>query len=125
MNRQILRLLVHALVALTLGFLCYVLFREHTWLNRLAPALSLPASATPVSRFLRWYLPDALWGYALCCVLSCVVSPLPACLLTAATGIAWEAAQAFLLVPGTGDLFDVLTYTLAGLLAVMITKKRG
>ena len=97
------------LLALLLGATIYVFF----WLEATNPA------------WIRFFLPDALWSYALCFALAgvwgnTVKSLILVSILDAGWGIFWETLQHFHLVPGTGDFWDVFVYIVAMLLAICV-----
>ncbi|MBQ3075845.1 MAG: hypothetical protein IJC26_07235 [Clostridia bacterium] len=72
---------------------------------------------------LRYYFPDFLWAYSLCCSFMTlypqkefrIFCPIP--WVTFGTGLAFEAAQFFHLVHGTGDIADTLLYLSAAFAA--------
>jgi len=73
----------------------------------------------------RFYLPDALWGYALQFTLSAIWGNTIKRLcftgmLTTAYGALWELLQYKSIAPGTGDPWDVFVYIVAAVLVVCI-----
>ena len=80
---------------------------------------------TVVNDFLltaSFYVPDALWAYALYFALSLFQNSFIATILTIGAGILWEVLQKTNLVNGTFDFFDIILYLIATLVAVIINK---
>ena len=115
---------LQAVGSLILGFLLYVLFRENTFFHSLFGLEGIFVSVqVPFGGLLRYYFPDFLWAYSLCCSLMTLYPqkdfrffcPIP--WVTFGTGLAFETAQFFHLVRGTGDLADILLYLSAAFAA--------
>ncbi len=71
---------------------------------------------------LSGYIPDFLWGYALCSALCIFNGEGVACVISTTFGILWEILQFLGAVRGTGDVIDMILYLTASLTAVMIIK---
>ena len=123
----------HSVGALLVGGAMYLLFRQGTYLHTFfrIPTTMLSAAVFPGGYVLRYYLPDFLWTYSLCCALYAVALPrgwgrigLPLC--AAGLGGLWEIGQWIGLVSGTGDVWDMVTYGLAAIVAFYINiRKEG
>lgn len=130
-------LLLSSLAALVTGALIYIFFRRQTiftaYLGRFGVKAGAYSSADiPFGDFIRYYLPDYLWGYALCCQAAALFDVLRikkdgAYILCAAVGIAWEVLQWSGVVSGTGDCVDCIMYLTAVGTVVLIEKsfKKG
>lgn len=119
--------------AILIGGLLYILFRPHTYVANIFEQFSyiaeIRAWMRPVScDFIRFYLGDFLWMFALCCGLYAIFLPdanggMLCVVAAAACGIAWEALQWLTVATGTGDWVDVLMYVLACVAANIINRK--
>ena len=124
-----------SLFSLTLGTCMYVLFRENSYIGTVAGNFhiihNVRALIKPLSSsFLKFYFPDFLWGFSLCCGLLAIYIPAKkGCLICVGTAIScgctWELLQYLGLVRGTGDLHDMLMYLLAGVLCIIINIVRS
>ena len=117
---------IHAILSLVVGALIYFLFRPHTlflsWLVINAPLAHL---SFPTDMVVRYYLPDALWSYALCFSLYRLHLPsvrkaIFFSLGAIAFGCLWEGLQYFDYVPGTGDCLDCVAYGVGSVMALCI-----
>ncbi len=132
MSRRVRNFLL-SVVSLTCGGLLYVLFRETTYLSKIFERFPFVSHSREVVSFLScdfvaFYLPDFLWGFALCSGLLAIfdsgIRGSLVCVLTALFwGVAWEMAQYAGVVSGTGDVVDVLMYLVAAGVAVIIHVK--
>jgi len=71
---------------------------------------------------LSFYLPDALWAYALYYTLSLIHKSWISVFLTFLTSICWELLQQYNIVNGTFDYIDIFMYLMAILIAIIIKK---
>ena len=132
MSRRGLNILLGGL-SLTVGGLLYICFREGTYVAQLLSCINgiteLQAICRPIrSHFLRYYLPDFLWGLSLGCYLQAVHLPerhgVFICgSVVVVLGAGWEFAQFMNIVSGTADLLDVLMYLAAGVVTVIMNYK--
>ena len=94
----------------------YVLFRPHTlFFSLFVSRAPLARFSFPGDDFVLYFLPDVLWGSALCFFLFFLHLPPPkkAILLSLTAfvfGCFWEELQLSGIVSGTGDLLDCLAY---------------
>lgn len=119
--------------ALMFGGALYVLFRQTTYVAGLFNSITFIGKLCDYFSefscdFIRFYLPDFLWGFALCCGLLSIFSPskttLTGCAITTfLCGCTWEILQYYSIISGTGDLKDITMYLLAVILAVIINLK--
>lgn len=132
MSRRSINILLGT-AALVLGCGLYVLFRSSTyvagvfsgfqWIRFLREWLAPFACG-----FLKFWLPDFLWGFSFGCYLQAIYLPKgKAALLLGGIslvfGILWELMQYFAVVPGTGDVLDILLYFLASIICTLINLK--
>ena len=126
--------LILGFAALFCGFFLYVLFREETYIAKLfrwIPALRelRDASRTGANAFAKYYLPEFLWGFSLCCFLRAVYPKgkwmgMICAAVAFAAGLLWETLQLWGAVGGTFDILDITAYFTASLLAIIILKER-
>ncbi len=107
--------LINSLLSLVTGVICYLLGRTN-FLN----GVSIETKSVLLK--LSFYLPDALWSYALYFAVSLIHKSWISAFLTFFTGICWELLQQFHVVNGTFDCIDILMYLMAILIAVIIKK---
>lgn len=120
--------------ALLCGFFLYVLLREETYIAKLFrwhPVLAEIQNALNenANAFIKYYLPDFLWAFSLCCFLRAVYwagkwTGMICAAVTFAAGALWECLQYCGAVAGTGDILDMAAYFTASLLAMIILKER-
>lgn len=132
MSRRIQNILL-SVAALLLGGLLYILFRETTYIAKLFNGIAYISYAREfVSAlscdFVALYLPDFLWGFALCSGLLAIFDPdkrgaLGCAFAALLWGVVWEISQYTGMVSGTGDMADVLMYLTAIVIAVIIHTK--
>ena len=130
-NRQKNSLL--CLGALMLGAVVYILFRPNTWVSHLFDGIEFivdlrSAVASPSRNWFRYYVPDLLWAFALCCGIQAIYEPehkgVLFCALTAlCCGVVWEMLQWSRIVTGTGDVWDILMYLTGSVLSILINVK--
>lgn len=130
MSRRKMYILLSA-VSLMLGVTIYILFRENSYIGIVFGRFSLILVAREMLEwlscdFLKFYLPDYLWGFSLCCGLHAIYTPerngsVICTGIAILCGCAWEWMQYEEIVSGTGDICDVLMYLLAGLRVSSLT----
>lgn len=121
-------------IALGLGGALYVLFRENTILAKLVDRLY---SFAAIRRYLptgdllllRFYFPDLLWSFSLCCGFVVIFGAERSAVLWAAGGAfvascMWELLQLGEIVGGTGDILDILMYLAGCILSIKINLKK-
>lgn len=125
--------LVLGVAALVVGAFIYILFRDGTylgkvasniWLVRVMRQFLLPCD----SAFVNYYLPDFLWAFSLASILQLTLQTFAfgkmlSGVTAVACGIMWECLQICGVVTGTGDLWDIVMYLLAGILSIYINCK--
>ena len=127
---------VHILLSSTahiLGGMIYVLFRENTYIavffRQIPPVFSLQNMLRSANfAFLKFYFPDFLWGFSLCCALHAIFTPglkgsILCCFAAVLCGAVWEGLQFCSLFSGTGDWWDVVMYFFAGICCLFIHNK--
>lgn len=119
--------------SLVLGWLIYILFRENSQIGVLFGSAYVQGLRKAVAwlscDFLQFYFPDFLWGFSLCSGLLAIYDPgLKGCIVCGCTaalcGYAWEWMQYINIVSGTGDIYDILMYSLAGFMCIIINLRR-
>ena len=113
-----------------LGGTLYLLFRENTIIsNRFETFCDLTSVRNLLSPFsndiFKYYLPDFLWAFSLCCGLNVlyekkVLRAIEAGIVTILFGCAWEILQYANIIFGTADIIDVILYLTASITSVMI-----
>lgn len=121
------------MTALLLGALCYIFFREQTFLasyfTHFPVVRELREILFPLSSaFFRYYFPDFLWAFSLSCGLYVIYVPnrkemLICSSVAVVCGVTWECLQYCGAISGTGDFFDVLMYISAGIIHARINLK--
>lgn len=123
----------HSIIALLIGFTDYILFRKgtylHNWFNITESDTFYDLSFFG-DVFLKYYLPDFLWAYALTMALFAVVLPKSKkhyifIIFVSLFGITWEILQKLSFVSGTFDIIDCFMYIIAAIIADLIYLKRG
>ena len=118
------------IASLLAGASIYAIFRENSYIGAFASNL-FPIEPikeflkTHTNSFFKFYLADFLWCFSLCLGLFAILVQkykyATFCVCTAfAFGTAWEVLQYVGLIRGTGDIFDVITYFLAALTAMIL-----
>lgn len=120
--------------SLIIGGFFYILFRETTYIGRLFGKLYFvqdlrKAFAFLSCDFLKYYLPDYLWCFALGCGLCVIDTASPKSVFIWATvavscGFLWEIMQYIGFINGTGDIWDMLMYFVAGISCIIINLRR-
>ena len=134
MNKNQIRFLTIGGIALLLGGAIYIFLRPSTYIARLIPEYSWLKTLREQLQwqwlnFLRFYFADYLWAFSLCCGLHLLFQPkrigsFLCAGITATYGAVLEFLQFFNIISGTGDVWDILMFILAGLTAVIINKKK-
>lgn len=114
--------LINSLTAVAAGGLIYVFLAKGTYINDFFGTEG--TSASFITEILRNYAADFLWAYGMCFALITVISPRAALVVSCVFSGAWEAAQAFGIISGTGDFIDFILCVAASITAVMIFKKK-
>ena len=122
-----------SIASLLTGGMLYTLFRETTYIGKafthFQPIVTLRCLLSQLeSNFLKFYFPDFLWGFSLGCGLQAILSPGKHNNLLCGFGVllcgtVWECMQAFGIVSGTADFWDVVSYCLAGALCITLNLK--
>lgn len=121
------------IVALILGLLIYVLFRENTYISKIVLSI-LPLNFLKEyffflnNKFVKFYFVDYLWAFSFSCWLHIIVKPtrtssVLCTFIVFFSGLFYELLQYFHVINGTGDIVDILLYLLAGLTVNIINKK--
>ena len=107
-----------------------MLFRKNTYISLLfSEGIVLKKIADIASTFendfLKFYVPDFLWGFSLCFGLFLIFEPklkgtFLCCITSFLYGTLWEILQMVGKLSGTGDYVDILMYLMASMLAATI-----
>ncbi len=118
------------LISLSLGGGIYIIFRENTFIAEIFDGFFLTAVlrrnlAQFSSEFIRYYLPDFLWGFSLCCGITALnftsrKALIISCLAGFLTGVLWELMQYSGVFSGVSDLADVAMYLVASILCIIV-----
>ena len=132
MSKRIANILL-SVISLTLGGLLYIVFRENShfsgWFNGFILVEEIRTHfAVFSSAFLKYYFPDFLWGFSLACGFVAIYNPKKQGVylcgaISFTLGCVWEALQAFSVVSGTGDFFDIMMYLISSIACIMINQK--
>lgn len=124
-----------AIISLLLGLICYLFFREKTYVSEIFDSIlnlkSIRSSFKFLENdFLKFYFPDYLWAVSFSCCLHIIFKPkiVGSIICTAVIslfGIVFELLQLIGIINGTGDIFDVCLYILGCFTVNIITLKRG
>ena len=133
MSKRNLNILL-SISALVIGGLIYILFRDNSYIAILfnhIPIIQYIRQHVTTLRvhFIKFYLPDLLWGFSLCSGLHAIYLPNAKtsvlCGITAfSCGAIWEIMQYMGILSGTGDLLDVLMYLFGCLVCIIINLRR-
>ena len=123
-----------SVIFLTLGALIYALYRPSSQIavfcDKIIALNSLRQALVVFENdFIKFYLPDFLWGISLCFSLFAVFQPslkgaIIISVVSVFCGICWEILQWTSLVGGTGDVLDIMMYFAAGAFAIFISIKK-
>lgn len=132
MSKQRLNVLIGT-ATLILGTLIYILFRSNSYIAKCFDDFEFVVCARRVLSpyscdFLKFYLPDFLWGFSLCCGLQAIHNPgvrgTIACgCIALFCGCIWEMLQYLRVVRGTGDVIDMIMYLFASFTSILINLK--
>ncbi len=110
--------------SLLIGLFIYVIFRENTYVAQYVAKIvdlsGLRKALKPIEgNFIKFYFPDYLWGVAFASGLHTLFLPtlrnsIRCSAVVFICGTVYEFLQYCALVPGTGDLIDVILYLLSG-----------
>lgn len=119
--------------ALLAGGLLYIWLRPNTYIGNILDGLLgidlvRQIGMNHAGDFLKYYLPDFLWGSSLGCALIAVYDPRIRGVIICAgvsvlCGSLWEVLQYAQVIKGTGDIHDVIMYLLAGAMCIIINLK--
>ena len=119
-----------SIISLVLGACVYVFFKEKSYLHlAMVRLLGVPFGLHTDCVFVNHHLCDFLWAFSLACGLLFILGETKKVKLlcggiTVGYGAVWELLQFTHIASGTGDLWDVLSYFLASLLAIFIFNKK-
>jgi len=117
-------------ILLLIGLLTYVLFRPPlSWLVFINSGnqaiINLSWLPNPISAFILFHLADVLWALALAETVYIIKgNHLFAAFVALASTILFESMQYFNIIPGTGDIWDVI-FVAISLFVYVLIKKRG
>lgn len=119
--------------ALLLGGILYILFRPTTYVGCFFSNIEIVRNVQMYFLqfkldFVRYYLPDYLWGFSLCCglvgIFDATKKNLLICgIVTFLFGLCWEVSQHFKITSGFFDIIDIVMYFLATLSTLLINLK--
>ena len=112
------------ILSLLLGAFIYALFREDTYIAKI---ILSSMDLTSIKRFLscfdkdfiKYYLPDYLWAFSLCCGILALLDPKDrkktfyCSFIAFSWGVIYEILQLTGIISGTGDIIDIILYFLA------------
>lgn len=128
--------LLSAIIPILIGVAVYIYFRPDTYISEfIADKTGLLSSYVPskddnlLIKFCRYYLCDIAWAYALpnALFLAFEMDPERINIIAAITVfmiVLSEILQVFGIIPGTGDLVDIIFEILAATVATILIKKR-
>ncbi len=121
------------IAALITGAAIYVLFRTNAYISKWFDCVDFIGTLRTIAvgytnGFIKFYLPDFLWCFALCCGMQAIYLPgrrgMVICALVAfSCGTLWELLQWGGAVSGTGDFWDILMYLSGSILSILINIK--
>lgn len=125
--------ILYSVLAVSIGVLLYVLFRENTYISKMFDLIPVVSDIQQrvniqVPDFFKYYLSDFLWGFALSCGLVSIHNPNRKGVIICAGmafsfGVLWELLQSTGILKGTADIHDVIMYFLASLTSIIINSK--
>ena len=120
-------------VALFVGAGIYILFRSNAYISKWFDYLDIirflrTMTGGYANDFIRFYLPDLMWCFALSCGIQAIYVPVGrgisiSAMVAFACGVLWEVMQWTGMVSGTGDLWDILMYLAGSILSILINIK--
>lgn len=121
------------MMAIIIGGLIYVIFRENTFVARNFEQSNFILNLRKwmsfcANNFLKYYFPDFLWEFSLCCGLHAIYKPstkgsLVCGFVAFFCGVIWELLQCGNVIGGTGDFIDIMMYLLASCICIIINLK--
>lgn len=125
--------LILCISSLIVGGFLYIILRPTTYVAQIFNSITIINSIqNKLSildlNFCKYYLPDYLWSFSLCCGLVSIFNPQKTGLLICATltfmcGSTWELLQYANVLSGTFDFWDILMYLIAVVFTVLINIK--
>lgn len=126
--------ILNCIVPVLFGAIIYLLFRENTlfsgFVRRFVPFPKVPTNALPnkIGLFIRYYLADMAWAYALTFAIGAIFEgDKRQILLSGTISIGFEALiegfQKTKWIPGTFDWKDILLETATSVVAIILIKK--
>ncbi len=117
--------IIHSLTALIIGLAIYILFRRNTYIHSFLNLTDTVYLNVPFygDIFIKFQLPDFLWGYSLTMALYAVLLPKNSRLpffITIFFGTSFEILQHLHIVSGTFDFLDCIMYFLAALISNIV-----
>ncbi len=116
---------VGCMVSLAIGACIYILFRENTYISKIAASLVELEKIRRVFAIvniplIKYYIVDFLWAFSFSCCIHLIVNSsikneLVCSGVVAIYGLIYETMQWCNVISGTGDIVDVLLYLLAAL----------
>lgn len=132
MSKRVLNGILCSITLLT-GCVVYIIFRPTTFValifdNILTVDIARDNLSFLSCDFIKYYIPDLLWSFSLGCGLIAILNPkikgvIYCCLVSLLYGCLWEILQYFQIVSGTFDIYDIVMYLLAAIIAVIINIK--
>ena len=135
-NKITIKTLLSAIIPILIGVAVYVYFRPDTYISGIiADKTGLLSSFVPgrddnmLIKFCRYYLCDIVWAFALPNALFLAFEADPERInligaITMAMILLSEVLQVFSVIPGTGDLMDVIMEICSAAAAIILIKKR-
>ena len=118
------------ITTLICGLFVYLIFRPNTYVTKfIFGIIPLEPAMTVKPEWLKYYAGDFLWAFSLSCFIYAIYLPnikrgLGCSGIVAFVGLSYELMQYFKVVPGTGDIVDVLFYLLAAIAVNIINYLR-
>lgn len=135
-KRIVVKTLLSAIIPILIGVAVYFYFRPDTYISKfIADKTGLHSTYVPSKddrlfiKFCRYYLCDIAWAFALPNALFLAFEMNPAkqnsiAVITLVMILLSEGLQVFGIIPGTGDLIDVIIEICAAAAAIILIKKR-
>lgn len=120
-------IILNSVIALKIGLLIYIFMKDDTYINTFTHIHFNYSPETYFEIFIINWFCDFLWGYALTFALYYVLSPFShrrilSLVLTVVFGAILECLQAFDIIPGTFDWWDIAIEIIAVLIATVVLK---
>ncbi len=120
-------------VSLIIGTTLYIVLRPNTFVAQFFDNLVNINSirnyfAVFELQFCKYYLPDLLWAFSLCCGLLSIFNVSYTSLVWCSSisfvyGLTWEILQHLNITKGVFDFFDIAMYLIAVILSVLLNIK--